>query len=287
MDDSTSRVLTPEPAQGWSSAPVSTLRMLLVLVGSRLRAQTSYRASLITDVVTQVVMVVVEFAELYVMLGHTATLGGMTVRQVGLVYAASALAFGAADLLVGSLDNANTLVRSGQLETLLVRPTTLLTQLVTQELQLRRLGRLATGLVAYPVLLWANHIDWTPTKALLALITPVGGTLIFCAVFIWAGSFVMVVLDGGQAANAITYGGKYASSVPGGALFTPLRAFFTFVVPTLVTAWIPAAVLTGAPLPNWIPSWIAWCGPLFGALMVGVGLFAWSRAVRHYTGAGG
>ncbi len=281
------KLLPPEPAQGWSTAPVSGFAMLRVLIGSRLRSQARYRASLGTDLVTQAVMVITEFAELYVMLTHAPLLGGMSLPQVGLVYAASALAFGFADLAVGSLDTTNNLVREGLLETLLIRPTALLTQLITQEVQLHRLGRFGTGLVAYPVMLYFNHIDWTPAKVALAIIAPLGGTLIFCAIFLWAGCFVMVVLDGGQAANAITYGGKYASSVPGAALFTPIRVFFTFIVPTLASAWIPMAVLTGAPLPSDTPSWLAWCGPLFGMAMIGLGLLAWVRAVRHYTGAGG
>ena len=63
------KLLPPEPAQGWSTAPVSGFAMLRVLIGSRLRSQARYRASLGTDLVTQAVMVITEFAELYVMLG--------------------------------------------------------------------------------------------------------------------------------------------------------------------------------------------------------------------------
>lgn len=274
-------------AEQLSERPVSWFAMIRVLIGSRLRSQLAYRSSLALDLFSQAFLVASEFIEIWVLLSHATVLGGMTLQQAALVYVCSQFGFGIADLLCGELENTGDFVKQGRLETLLVRPTSLLVQLITADFQLRRLGRVLVGLIAYPILLATTVDDWTPAKIGLALIAPLGGTAIFTGLQVWAGAFTMVVVDGKQASNAVMYGGKFASGVPGGALFTPIRVFFTFVAPTLLTAWLPMAVLSGAHLPVGWPAWLGWLSPLAGVLVWATGLLAWRQAIRHYTGAGG
>ncbi|WP_022910920.1 ABC-2 family transporter protein [Aestuariimicrobium kwangyangense] len=267
--------------------PVTWLAMIRVLVGSRLRSQLAYRTSLALDLFSQAFLVASEFIEIWVLLVHAPVLGGMTLSQAALVYVCSQFGFGLADLLFGELENAGDFVKQGRLETLLVRPTSLLTQLVTTDFQLRRLGRVLVGVIAYPWLLVATVDDWTAAKVGLAVIAPLGGAGIFTGLQVWAGAFTMVVVDGKQASNAVMYGGKFASGVPGGALFTPVRVFFTFVAPTLLSAWLPMAVVSGAGLPHGWPAWLGWLSPVAALVVWATGLVAWGRAIRHYTGAGG
>jgi len=274
-------------AETLDARPVTGWAMTRTLLGARLRAQASFRGSFAVDLVSQFAASLVDFAELYVLLHNAPVIGGMNLTQAGVVFGLSTLAFGLADLVFGQLDRVDRLIRAGQLDTLLLRPTSLLLQLVTADVQLRRLGRAGFGLAAYLVALaWAG-VTWTPANVALAVIAPVGGVLIFGALFLASGSLLFWVLDGGQAGNALTYGGRYVSSVPGAALAAPLRAFYTFVVPTILVAYVPAAVLLGLPLPALLWPPMAWLGVPVGVVLWGVVLLIWRASIRHYTGAGG
>jgi ABC-2 type transport system permease protein len=73
--------------------------------------------------------------------------GGLDFRQAALVFALANIAFSLADLVFGQLDGMPTNIRLGRLEVMLVRPMPLLAQLITSDFQLRRLGRVAVGVV--------------------------------------------------------------------------------------------------------------------------------------------
>ena len=261
--------------------------MVWTMLAARLRSQTVYRGSFVGDLASQALLGLTELAEIYVLLHNAPVFGGMTLSQACVVYGMAAIAFGLADMIFGQLDAVNVAIRTGQLETLLVRPVPLLLQLITADVQLRRLGRVALGLAVYLWALTVAGVELTPASVLLAVVAPLAGALIFGALFLAAGSLQFWLIDGAQAGNSITYGGRYVASVPAGALLLPVRVFFTFVVPATLIAFVPAAVLTGAPLPWPFEAWMAWLGMPVAALIWGVVGLLWRAAVRHYTGAGG
>ncbi len=261
--------------------------MTWTMLAARLRAQTVYRGSFAGDLASQALLGLTELAEVYVLLHNAPVFGGMTLAQACVVYGLSAIAFGLADMVFGQLDSINVAIRTGQLETLLVRPVPLLLQLITADVQLRRLGRVVLGAGVYLWALAVAGLSPTAESVALALVAPVAGMFIFGALFLAAGSLQFWLIDGAQAGNAITYGGRYVASVPAGALLLPVRVFFTFVVPATLIAYVPAAVLTGAPLPWPFAAWMAWLGLPVAALLWAVVGWLWRAAVRHYTGAGG
>ncbi|MDF1489063.1 ABC transporter permease [Tessaracoccus caeni] len=267
--------------------PVTWWFMVRTMIGARIRAQTGYRSSFAADLASQLFLAATEFVEIYVLLHNAPVFGGMNLAQATVVYGLACVAFGIADMLFGQLDNMHTFIREGRLETLLVRPTSLLLQLVTADVQLRRLGRAGFGLAAYLIALAVCGVEWTPVAVVLAVLAPLGGVLIFGALFLASGSLHFWVLDGQQAGNAFVYGGRYVSSVPASALMTPLRVFFTFVVPATLVAYVPAAVLVGAPLPAFLWPEMAWLGIPVGVLLWAVVLLIWRAGVRRYSGAGG
>jgi ABC-2 type transport system permease protein len=257
------------------------------ILGARLRAQTSYRGSFAMQLLGNLAQGGLDFAEVYLIFHNIRMLGGLSLRASLLVFALANLAFALADATAGSLDEMPRLVRSGTLEVLLLRPLSLVGQLVTADLALRRLGRAVTAAGVLAVALGLAPIAWTPSRVLLLLVTPVAGAAVFVALFVVAGAVQFWLVDGAEVTNAFTYGGSYAASFSAAVLPLPLRTFFAFVVPTAFVGYLPTLALLGLPGPQWLPSWLGWSGPGVAVLALGVAALLWRSGVRHYTGAGG
>lgn len=257
------------------------------MLAARLRAQTTYRGSFALEVLGNLAGTGMEFAEIYVIFHNVRALGGLDVRAALLVFTLSRVGFSIADGLAGSLDEIPRLVRTGMVEVLLLRPLSLLGQLVTADIALRRFGRAVVSLVVLAVVLTTTPIPWTPARVLLVVITPLTGAAVFVALFVTAGAVQFWLVDGAEVTNAFVYGGSYASSYPASVLPDPLRILFTFVIPTAFVSYLPTLVLLGRPGPAWLPAWLGWWVPLVGVLALGTALLAWRSGVRHYTGAGG
>jgi ABC-2 type transport system permease protein len=257
------------------------------VLGSRLRAQRSYRSSFALDLASSLLVGLIELAEVWVVFRAVDTLGGLDLAGVLLVFGLADVTFSLADLVFGHCDNLPTYLRAGTLEVFYLRPQPLLLQLITSDISLRRLARAAVGLVALVAGLWINDVAWSPTAVALLALALVSGLATFAAMFVWAGGAQFYLVDGAEATNAFVYGGRYAASQPAAVWGRPLKLVFGFFFPMAFTAYLPALTLLGRPGPEWMPAWLGWCAPLAAVWAWALALLTWRAGVRHYQGGGG
>ena len=265
---------------GWASPYTAIL-------GSRLRSQLQYRTSFGIELVSSIGVGVVELAEVYVMFHNVPLLGGLDFSAALLVFGLSNLAFSIADLVTGHLDEINDWLRLGTFDVLLLRPLPVLAQLVLADVTLKRIGRGLLALAVLGLALTRVHVTWTSAHVVLLLLTPLTGALIFSALFCSAAALQFHLVDGGEFANAFTYGGSYAAQYSTAVYAVPLRVFYTFVIPTAFTAYLPALTLLDRTGPDGVPTWFGWL-TLPASLLAGAAALAlWRSGVRHYQGGGG
>ncbi|SDU41673.1 ABC transporter permease [Jiangella alkaliphila] len=257
-----------------------------VLVGSRMRSQTAYRRSFVSDLLGSVSIGLMEFAEVYILFANVDLLGELDFAAAVLLFALANVAFSLADLLVGHVDNLPVYLRTGTLDAFLLRPLPVLAQLITSDVSLRRLGRVAVSVVLLAVALPLNDIDWTAGKVTLVVLTPLTGTAVFAGLFVCASAVQFWLVEGSEFSNAFTYGGAYASGYPASIFSLPMRVLFTFVVPATFVAYLPVLVLLDLPGPAGTPHWLGWCTPLAAGAVWAVALLGWRAGLRHYTGTG-
>jgi ABC-2 type transport system permease protein len=256
------------------------------LIRSRIAAQASYRTSFAFDIGAQMLLAVVEFAEVYVVFTQVRSLGGFTFGEVTVMFGLATTAFGIADAAVGHVDRLPYYVRTGQFDAFLLRPLSALGQLVTSDFSLRRLGRVVMSLAVLAVALRYVDVDWTPARVLLLVVTPLAGAAIFCAVFLAAAAVSFWLVEGSEFANAFTYGGNYLSSFPFPVFGSAIRRFFTFVIPVAFVAYLPTLALLGRDDPMGLPSWLSWSAPVVACGALAAAIFAWRAGLRQYVGAG-
>lgn len=267
-------------------AEATTARAYGELVRSRVAAQASYRTSFAIDLGSQVLLVLIEFAEVYVVFHQVDSLGGFDFAEVALMYGLAVCAFGLADLAVGHVDRLPYYVRTGTFDAFLLRPLSALGQLVTSDFALRRLGRVGSSIVVLALALSVVDVQWTPARVLLLLVTPLAGAVIFSAVFVATATIGFFVVEGTEFANAFTYGGNYLSAFPFTVFGSALRRFFTFVVPAAFVAYLPTLALLGRPDATGLPSWLSWCALPAAGLAAAAAGWIWRVGLRHYVGAG-
>ncbi|GMA87767.1 ABC transporter permease [Angustibacter aerolatus] len=263
------------------------LRPYRVLVRSRVRAQTAYRASFALDVLGNVGIGAIEFVEIYTILTRVDGLGGLDASGALLVFALANVAFSLADLAVGHVDERPRYLRAGTLDAFLLRPLPVLAQAhdrgrVAEAARTHRPGPRGARRRRAHRRLRLDAGTRGPARA-----DPAGG----CGALRGAvrrGERLPVLAGRRQrATNSFTYGGSYAASYPASVYGVVLRTVFAFVVPAAFVAYLPALLLTGSPGPAGLPSWLGWCTPVVALLAWAVAGLTWRAGLRHHTGAGG
>ncbi|SNT52086.1 ABC-2 type transport system permease protein [Asanoa hainanensis] len=262
------------------------MRAYWALLRGQARSQTSYRLSFGIDLVSNVWATALDVFTVFVLFAVTRTLGGLDLHEALVVTGMSACAFATGDMLVGNIERITLYVRTGRFDAVLVRPLPALPQLVLLDLPLHKLSRAAFGATVYLVALGAADIAWTPGRALLAVIAPVGGVVFFGAVFVVTASVAFWWTESGEFGNAFTYGGRDFTSYPVSVYSGWFRNAFAYGLGFAFVSYYPALALLGKPDPIGLPGWVGWIAPLVALPATGAAALIWRAGIRRYTSTG-
>ena len=177
------------------------------------------------------------------------------------------------------------MVRTGQLDTLLLRPRGVLTQVLCSAIDPRRISCIAVGVAALVIGSRMAAISWTVLKALALAESIALGVMLILGLFLIEAVFCIYSVKSVELVNAITYGGRSACQYPIDIYARPLRVLFTVAAPFALVLQVPAAYILDKPLYGW-PGWTAFVCPLAGAAVFAVMYAVFCRAMRHYRSTG-
>lgn len=256
------------------------------LLRAQVRGQASYRASFVFELVSNALIPVIDIIAVLAMFLVTRTLGGFGAAEVLVMYGLAATAFALADLAVGNIEKLRQYVRQGLLDALLVRPMSVLGQLLALDFTVRRLTRIAVAALVLALALARTGIDWSPAKALLVVVSVVSGATFFAALFVATATIAFWWIDSGEFANAFTYGGRDFTAYPITVYNGLFRGLFAFGLGFAFVAYYPALTLLGRADPVGLPAWLGWSGPLVAGIAVAAAAVMWRFGIRHYRGTG-
>ncbi|MFJ3651097.1 ABC transporter permease [Streptomyces murinus] len=251
-----------------------------------IRSTMAYRASFVMTTFGSFAATFFDFVAIMLMFSRVRALGGWTLPEVAFLYGLSAVSFGLADLVIGSMDRLGKRLRDGTLDALLVRPAPILAQVAADRFALRRLGRVTQGSLVLGWALTRLDVDWSVGRLLLMPVALVAGCGIFCAVFVSGAAFQFVAQDAAEVQNAFTYGGTTLLQYPPTVFGRELVRGVTFVLPLAFVNWLPASYLLGRPYPLDLPGWVAWTTPLVAVGCCALAGLAWRAGLRSYRSTG-
>lgn len=262
---------------------IRTYRMISAMW---IRSTMAYRASFVMTTLGNFTATAFDFVAILLMFSRVDALGGYALPEIAFLYGLSSVAFGLADLGLGSMERLGRRVRDGTLDTLLVRPAPVLAQMAADQFGLRRLGRVTQGTMVLVYALATVDIDWTPLKLLLMPVMILSGAGIFGAVFVAGAAFQFVAKDASEVQNAFTYGGTTLLQYPPTVFATELVRGVTFVLPLSFVNWLPGTYVLGRPIPLGLPEWVAFVSPLVAVACCAPAGLAWRAGLRSYRSTG-
>jgi ABC-2 type transport system permease protein len=266
---------------------MNALGLYLRYVSISLRSQMQYRVSFLMQAFSQFLITGSEFLGLAAVFQRFGQIKGWTLPEVGLFYGIISLAFAIAEALPRGFDRFGQLVQSGDFDRVLLRPRSAAFQILGQEFQLMRVGRLVQGLM---VLTWATrvlHIAWSVQKIVLLIAAILGGACLFSGLFILQATICFWTVDSIEMVNCTTYGGVEAAQFPL-TIYKPwFREIFVFLIPLATINYLPAhAILGRNETTLGAPLWTQYASPLVGVAFLFLSLLVWRLGVRHYRSTG-
>ena len=177
------------------------------------------------------------------------------------------------------------LIRTGQMDTLLLRPRGVLTQVLCSAVDPRRITCVAVGTVSMVIGCRLAQVQWTVPKVLALAEAILLGAVLILALFLIEAVFCIYSVKSVELVNALTYGGRSACEYPVDIFPRPLRILFTAVAPFALVLHAPASYILDKPLYGW-PAWTAFVCPLAGIVFFALIYLVFQKAMRYYRSTG-
>jgi ABC-2 type transport system permease protein len=256
------------------------------LLWAQVRSYAAYRASFAIDLATNALVPLLDVATIIALFQVTPDIGGFDANEVLVMFGLAALSFALADVAVGQIEKIRIYVRTGLLDAALVRPLSVLGQLLCADLPLRKVSRIVVALAILVVAVARAPIEFTPARWALLIVAPTAGAVLFGAIYVATATVAFWWIDSGEFANALTYGGRDFTSFPVTVYGPAFRYLFAYGLGFAFVAYYPTLALLGRPDPLGGPAFLAWSSPAVAALAALVASVIWRIGVRQYRSTG-
>ena len=265
---------------------MDTIKLYFRSMGMLLKSQLQYPASFCMQTLAQLVMEGGEMLAVILIVDRFDRVNQWAAGDLFFFFGIMSVTFYLTEIFGrGVTGNFPSLVRSGQLDTLLLRPRGVLTQVLCSAIDPRRITCVAVGVTALIIGSGMSQVQWTALKALALMESILLGMLLILGLFLIEAVFCIHSVKSVELVNAITYGGRSACQYPIDIFPRPLRVLFTVIAPFALTLHVPAAYILGKPLYGW-PDWTAFVTPLAGAVLFGIMYLVFQKAMRFYRSTG-
>ena len=265
---------------------MNTLRLYGRSMAMLIKSQLEYPLSFLMQTLAQLVMEGGEMLALILLIDRFDRMNQWGPGDLYFFFGVMSVSFYLTEIFGrGITGNFPYLVRTGQLDTILLRPRGVLTQVLCSAADPRRITCVAVGVVSLVLGSRLAEIDWTPLKALLLAESVFFSFWLILGLFLIEAVFCIYSVKSVELVNALSYGGRSACEYPIDIYPRPLRILFTAVAPFALVLHAPAAYILGKPLHGW-PGWTAFVCPAAGALFFMVIYLIFQKAMCFYRSAG-
>jgi len=228
------------------------MKLYLRYMGILLKGQMQHKASFFMMTLGQFLVSFTTFLGVYFLMDRFHSVNGFTLSQVMICFAVVLMAFSTAELAFRGFDRFPNLIRTGQLDRILVRPGNVMFQVLTSNLDLSRLGRFFQAVLMLAYAIPSCGVDWTADKILALVLMLLGGVAVFTALFVLYAGISFFTLEGLEFMNIFTDGsrefGKYPISVYGDGVLK----FCTYVIPIALFQYYPLLYIIGSSDKLWL-----------------------------------
>lgn len=256
------------------------MRLYIKFAAMHLKSRMAYRKSFFLYTFGQFFGAFSSFAALYFLLDRFGQVNGYTLADCLLCASVMWMAFSLAECFFRGFDRFPGIIRRAEFDRLLVRPRGLIFQVMCQEIEFQRLGKLLQALLMLCVGVALSEVAWTPLRCLCLGLMALGGAAVFAALFLLFAALSFFTLEGLELMNCFTDGGKEHGSYPLDVYGSGVLKFATYVIPYALFQYYPLQYLLGRG-----PSAYAFL-PLLAPLFLAPCYAVWRLGVGKYKSAG-
>lgn len=266
---------------------MEAIKLYTKLAGARIASQMQYPTSFIMSVLSSFLASFIDVIGLFIIFTRFEMIEGWLLSEICLLYGLLHVSFSITETIARGFDTFGRLIRTGHLDRILVRPQSVILQVLGSEFKTANIGRLVQGLIPliYALITIGFSAFWQYGLLVLALFNAM---TIFFALLLVQATFSFWANDSIEAMNAFTYGGLQMGQFPLSIYEKWFATFFTYVVPISLAVYFPTVLALGKTEDAYYHAagYLTFFGPIYAvAFFIGSLLF-FRYGLSKYTSTG-
>jgi len=221
------------------------MQLYLRFFTMHIKSQMQYKVSFFLTMLGQFLVSFTAFLGLYFMFSRFNAVEDFAFEQVLICFSIVLTAFSLAEMFGPGFDMFPRMISNGEFDRALVRPKSLIFQILASKMEFTRLGRLLQAVIVLCYAIPNSGITWTWDKALTLCLMIACGSLIFFGLFVVYAAFSFFTIEGLEFMNVLTDGGREFGRYPFAVYGKNILRFLTFVVPLALFQYYPLLYLLG------------------------------------------
>lgn len=221
------------------------MKLYFRYVGMLFKSQMQYKASFLFTVLGQFLTSFTAFLGVFFLFDRFHSVQGFSFSEVLICFAVVLMAFSTAECFVRGFDAFPRLIRSGNLDRILVRPRSIIFQVLTSNMDFTRMGRFFQAAVMLIYAIPTCGVIWTPDRVLTLVLMLLGGIAVFSGLFVLYAGISFFTIEGIEFMNIFTDGSRQFGAYPLSIYGEGVLKFYTFVVPVALFQYYPLLYLIG------------------------------------------
>ncbi len=210
-----------------------------------IKSQMQYKSSFFMSAFGQFLISFTAFLSVYFMYLRFNVVNGYDLSEILLCFSIMLMSFSIAECFFRGFDVFPRLIRSGDLDRILIRPRNIVLQVLTSNIEFTRVGRFLQALIMLAYAVPSSGVTWTYDKVITLIFMLIGGIIVFASTFMLYAGVSFFTIDGIEFMNIFTDGVREFGRYPLGIYGDYVLKIFTFVVPVSLFQYYPLLYLIG------------------------------------------
>ena len=221
------------------------MKLYLKFVAMQLKCQMQYKTSFVMTALGQFLTSFTAFLSVLFLFNRFHSVQDYSFSEVLICFSVMLTSFSLTECFVRGFDIFPRLIRSGNLDRILVRPRSEIFQVLTSTIEFSRIGRLLQAIAVLVYAVPTSGVVWTADKVLAVILMLLGGVAVFSALFILYAGFSFFTIESLEFMNIFTDGSREFGMYPLSVYGEGVLKFYTYCIPIALFQYYPFLYLVG------------------------------------------
>ena len=179
-----------------------------------IKSQLEYKSSFIMNSISQFFVFFTYYFVIIALFDRFSNIKGFTIYEILLCFSIIQFGFAFNETFFRGFDKFENLIIDGSLDRFLVRPQSIIFQVLCSEVDFIKIFRILQSLIVLIIALIKLDIVWNISKIIVLLLMMIASILIFFGLFVLTSSYCFITIQGLEVRNLFTDGGKNLAQYP-------------------------------------------------------------------------